>query len=116
MQEPMQYQEAAEVIKRHDIPRSTVARLSGVYLSDLSGWLNGRTDLAQDKIERVSIVVADVAKMIQAMGTLNIKVDLSDVENVRLLVQKINDAEMQMDLPLPDVPLRMKPIEGTAAN
>jgi len=98
LEEPMQYQQASEIIKNHDIPRSTVARLSGMYLSDLSGWLNGRTDLAQDKIERISIVVADVAKMIQAMATLSIKVDLSDVENVRLLVQKINDAEMQMDL------------------
>ncbi len=77
----------------------------------MSGWLNGRTDLSQDKIERVSTVVADVAKMIQAMGTLSIKVDLSDVENVRLLVRKINDAEMQMDLAL-DSPLRMKPMPG----
>src|SRR6266404_5335268 len=30
LEEPMQFQQAAEIIKRHDIPRSTVARLSGV--------------------------------------------------------------------------------------
>ena len=87
----MQYQEAAEKIKRHDIPRSTVARLSGLYLSDLSGWLNGRTDLAQDKIERVSIVVEDISKLVEGMATVEIKVDLTDCDNVRRLVQRMND-------------------------
>jgi hypothetical protein len=120
LEELMQHQQAAEIIKQHDIPRSTVARLSGLYLSDLSGWLNGRTDLAQDKIERVSIVVVDISKMIDAMATVDIKVDLSDVDNARRLIQKMNDYEAQMILPLPDAqePLRMKPIEhsGTAAD
>lgn len=112
LEERMQYQQAAEIIKQHNIPRSTVARLSGLYLSDLSGWLNGRTDLSQDKIERVSIAVADIARMVEAMKTLSIGVDLTDCENVRLLVQKINDAEMQMDLALDGQPvLRMEPIE-----
>lgn len=95
-----------------------MARLSGLHLPDLSAWLNGKQDISDDKRERVSQWVADVAKMIQAMATLSIKVDLSDVENVRHLVQKINDAEVQMDLPI-DPPLRMQAIEpssGTAAN
>ena len=115
--ELMNHKQAAEIIKEFNIPRSIVARLSGLHLPDLSAWLNGKQDISDDKRERVSQWVADVAKMIQAMATLSIKVDLSDVENVRLLVQKINDAEMQMDLALDvqEPPLRMtEPTSGTA--
>jgi len=50
------------------------------------------------QIERISIVVADISKMVAAMETLSIGVDLTDCANVRHLVQKINDAELQMDL------------------
>jgi len=108
MQEPMQFQQAAEIIKQHDIPRSTVARLSGMYLSDLSGWLNGRTDLSQDKIERISIVVADISKLVEGMATVEIKIDLTDCDNVRRLVQRMNDIGSQMDLSLPGEDLRME--------
>jgi plasmid maintenance system antidote protein VapI len=108
----MDYKQAAEIIKEFNIPRSIVARLAGLHLPDLSAWLNGKQDISDDKRERVSQWVADVAKMVQAMATLSIKVDLNDVENVRHLVQKINDAEMQMG----QEPSPRKPIEsGTAA-
>ena len=111
----MDHKQAAEIIKEFNIPRSIVARLSGLHLPDLSAWLNGKQDISDDKRERVSQWVADVAKMIGAMATLSIKVDLGDVENVRHLVQKINDAEAQMDLPI-DLPLRMKVIEPNTAS
>ena len=91
----MNYQQASEIIKNHDIPRSTVARLSKMHLSDLSGWLNGRTDLAQEKIDRIAQVIADIAKVVQVMP---MKVDLTDCDNVAKLVVAVNDAEMQAEL------------------
>ena len=109
--ETMDHKQAAETLKQYEIPRSVVARLAGLHLPDLSAWLGGKIDISEEKRERVSQWVADVAKMIQAMATLSIKVDLSDVENVRHLVQKVNDAEVQMDLPIE--PLRMTEMGGT---
>jgi DNA-directed RNA polymerase specialized sigma24 family protein len=95
LEESMQHQQASEIIKQHHIPRSTVARLSGMYLSDLSGWLNGRTDLAQDKIERVTQTITDIAKVVQVMP---MKIDLADCDNVRKLIVAVVDAELQISL------------------
>jgi len=53
-----------EMIRKHGIPRSTVARLSGLWLTDLSAWLNGRQDLAADRVARVMETVEDIAKVI----------------------------------------------------
>src|SRR6266849_8879750 len=55
-----------EMIRQHGIPRSTVARLSGLWLTDLSAWLNGRQDLAADRVARVMETVADIAKVIES--------------------------------------------------
>jgi len=98
--ELMDYKRAAETLKQYEIPRSVIARLAGLHLPDLSAWLGGKIDISEDKRERVSQWVADVAKMIQAMATLSIKVDLGDVENVRQLVRRVNDSEMQLNLAL----------------
>ncbi len=112
----MDHHEATEIIKKHNIPRSTVARLSRMYLSDLSGWLNGRTDISQDKIERITQVIADIAKVIESFP---MKVDLRDPENVRKMIVMVNDAWLQMalfnedaaedtaqDLPITDLRIR----------
>ena len=77
-----------------------MARLADVHLPDLSAWLGGKVNMSDEKCGRVSVWVADVAKMIRTMATWTIKVDLKDVENVRHLVQRVNDAELQMALPL----------------
>jgi hypothetical protein len=98
--ELMDYKHAAEIIKEFSIPRSVIARLAELHLPDLSAWLGGKIDISEAKRQRVSVWVADVAKMIRTMATWSIKVDLKDVENVRHLVQRVNDAELQMALPL----------------
>jgi hypothetical protein len=84
-----------EMIRQHGIPRSTVARLSGLWLTDLSAWLNGRQDLAADRVARVMETVADIAKVIESFP---MKVDLRDPENVRKMIVMVNDAWLQMAL------------------
>ena len=111
--ELMDYKRAAETLKQYEIPRSVIARLAGLHLPDLSAWLGGKIDISEDKRERVSQWVADVAKMIQAMATLSIKVDLGDVENVRQLVRRVNDSEMQLNLALEGQPEPLR-MNGTA--
>lgn len=93
--ENMDYRPAAELIKQYDIPRTTVARLSRMHLSDLSGWLNGRADISQDKIERVTQVVDDIVRVIKAVPY---KVDLRDPTNVQKLIVAVNDNEAQIDM------------------
>lgn len=99
----MDNKEAAALIDAFKIPRATIARLADVHSPTLSSYLNGTIDISQDKVERISAWTADVAKTIQAMGMLGIKVDLTDIDNVRQLVQKINDTEKQLMLPLDGV-------------
>src|SRR5437773_1372993 len=111
--ELMDYKRAAETLKQYEIQRSVIARLAGLHLPDLSAWLGGKIDISEDKRERVSQWVADVAKMIQAMATLSIKVDLGDVENVRQLVRRVNDSEMQLNLALEGQPEPLR-MNGTA--
>ena len=98
--ELMDYKQAAEIIKEFNIPRGVIARLADLHLPDLSAWLGGKVDISEAKRQRLSVWVADVAKMIRTMATWSIKVDLKDVENVRHLVQRVNDAELQIALPL----------------
>jgi hypothetical protein len=117
----MDYKEAAETIKHFNIPRNVVARLSGMHLPDISAWLGGKIDISDEKRERVSQWVADVAKMIQAMGALGIKPDLGDIENVRRLIVAVNDAEAQLDFDMPglltDLTSDLRPVEqGRAAD
>lgn len=109
----MNHQQAAEIIKQHNIPRSTVARLSKMRLPDLSGWLNGRTNLVQETIDRIVQVVADIAKVVQVKP---MKVNLKDCANVAKLIVAVNDGEMQLSLfdqpaePAPDFQsLRVRP-------
>lgn len=102
-------QEISDTLKKYDVPRNTVARLSGMHLSDLSGWLNGRQDLSQDKIERVTQVVSDIEKVVTVMPC---KLDLRDPENVRRLIVAVNDAAMQLDLAYAQEPPEAS---GTAA-
>jgi len=100
----MLHEQIAATIQEYGIPRSTVAKLAGLWPTDLSGYLNRGQSLSPEREQRVAQSVSDIAKMVAAMRTLGIKVDLRDPAYVLQLVQKINDAEAQMDLPL-DLPL-----------
>src|SRR2546430_2226585 len=87
--ETMDHKQATKILKEFDVPRTTIARLARMHTSDVSSWLNGNLDFSQEKIERISQVVADVAKMVQVMGALPgvpVKPDLTDCENVKRLI------------------------------
>jgi len=100
----MLYEQIAATIQEYGIPRSTVAKLAGLWPTDLSGWLNRGQSLSPEREQRIAQAVSDIAKMVAAMRTLGIKVDLRDPAYVLQLVQKVNDAEMQLDLALDTQP------------
>ena len=101
-----------DTIQRHAIPRSTVSKLSGMWPTDLSAYLNGREDLTPERQQRVAQTVSDIVKVIE---TMPMKVDLRDPENVRRLIAAVNDAEMQLNLALEGQP-PLREIGGTAAD
>src|SRR6266851_5107531 len=87
--------ELVQKIRTLGVPRSTVAKLAGLHLCDVTGYLNGRLDLNEQKRSRVAEVVADIAKVIESFP---MKVDLRDPENVRKMIVMVNDARLQMAL------------------
>ncbi len=89
------HEQTAETIRIYDIPRSTVAKLSGLWLTDLSAWLNGRQTLNAERRARIAQTVSDIVRVIETMPC---KVDLRDAENVRRLIMAVNDAAQQMNL------------------
>jgi plasmid maintenance system antidote protein VapI len=89
------HEKVAETIRIYDIPRSTVAKLSGLWLTDLSAWLNGRQSLNAERVARIAQTVDNIVNVIR---TLPMKVDLRDAENVRRLIMAVNDAALQMNL------------------
>lgn len=98
-----QRQQVSEALKRIDCPRSTVARLAGVYLSDLSGWLNNRSDISQDKIERIAELTADIAEIVQGIkqSPIPVPIDLSDCEGMKQLIETMRAMrQTPMDAPL----------------
>jgi hypothetical protein len=69
-----------ETIAKYSIPRSTVAKIAGIYLTDLSGWLHGRIELDPSKIDRIKTTV----ERIQTLADVSIfSVNLRDVESVK---------------------------------
>src|SRR5260370_12296783 len=97
----MLYDQIAKTIQKHAIPRSTVSKLSGMWPTDLSAYLNGREDLSPEREQRVAQIVSDIVKVIE---TMPMKVDLRDPENVRRLIVAVNDADIQFDLPFKEQP------------
>jgi hypothetical protein len=83
-----------ETIRRHAIPRSTVAKLSGLWLTDLSAWLNGKRDLAPDRIARVQEAITDILNVLAVFPFA----DLRDPEKVRKMIVAVNDAILQHGL------------------
>ena len=83
-----------KAIRRHAIPRSTVAKLSGLWLTDLSAWLNGKRDIPADRVPRVQQTVDDIVKVITVLPF----VDLRDPNKVQKMIVAVNDAEMQVSL------------------
>jgi len=87
-----------DTIAQYSIPRGTIARLAAMHLPDLSGWLNGRTELNPVKIERVRETVASIVEILQATaepGQPNLKFDLRDPDNVRRLIFEVSKFKMQ---------------------
>lgn len=82
-----------EDIHTYRIPRSTVANLCGLYLSDLCSWLNNRGTLNPVKIERVRETVASIVEVLEATTVL--KFDLRDPDNVRRLIFEANKYKSQ---------------------
>jgi hypothetical protein len=95
------YDQVAKTIQQYAIPRSTVAKLCELWLTDVSAYLNGREDLTPEREQRVAQTVSDIVKVIEVMPC---KVDLRDPENVRRLIVAVNDAEMQLELTLDTQP------------
>lgn len=120
----MSHKEIAEIIKTYAIPRSTVARIAGLHLSDFSGWLNGRADLSDDKIERITQVTNDISQVVEHMAP--IPIDLRNIESIKELIRVKNDGEMQMRLfeeaqelaqtDLPQMDFRIRPINVVSAD
>src|SRR5882762_9578409 len=83
-----------ETIRQHAIPRSTVAKLAGLWLTDLSAWLNGKRDIPADRITRVQETVSDIVNVL----TVFPYADLRDPEKVRKMIVAVNDAILQHGL------------------
>ena len=83
-----------ETIRQHAIPRSTIAKLSGLWLTDLSAWLNGKRDLPPDRITRVQETVGDILNVLAVFPYA----DLRDPEKVRKMIVAVNDALLQYRL------------------
>lgn len=82
----MQKDVIRNTIARYSIPRGTVAKLSGLYLSDLSAWLNNRAELNPVKIERVAVVVEAIEEIV--LASPEIKFDWRDPDNAAALLSK----------------------------
>jgi hypothetical protein len=104
--------EIRDAITRYSIPRGTVARLAGLHLPDLSGWLNSRTELNPIKIERVREVVAAIVEIVQAGREGGVDFNLRDPENVRRLISKA--ARFKSETALQDTEADLERIMGEA--
>ena len=91
----MDHEELKKLIEKHAIPKATVARISDVWPTDLSAWLNGRQNLSTKKTDRIETAVDDIIRVIE---TMPMKVDLSDPKNVQRLITAVNDARLQLGL------------------
>ena len=94
--------------------RSTVARIAKMHASDVSSWLNGNLDFSQEKIERISQTVADIANVVKTLTRKGIPPDLRNVDGIRHLICVANDTETQLDLAL-EQPEPLREIGGGTA-
>ncbi len=78
----MEVEIVRETIRQYAIPRSTVAKLSGLWLTDLSAWLNGKRDIPADRVTRVQETVADIVNVIAIFPYA----DLRDPDKVRKMI------------------------------
>jgi hypothetical protein len=78
-------------LKLLDIPRSTVAKLCGLHLPDVSAWLNDRAKMSETKVLRISDLVEKLEK---AISLYRIKFDLRDPANVKKLLWAVEQAEI----------------------
>ena len=77
-----------------DVPRTTVAKLAGLHLPDVSAWLNGGHTVSEAKVARISEIVLNLEK---ALGLYRIKFDLRDPDNVKKLLSAVKNAETEIE-------------------
>src|SRR6266404_2842655 len=87
----MEVEIVRETIRQYAIPRSTIAKLSGLWLTDLSAWFNGKRDTPADRVTRVQETVSDIVNVIMVFPYA----DLRDPEKVRKMIVAVNDAILQ---------------------
>lgn len=80
----MLYEHNAQTIQSYGIPRGTVARLAGLWPTDLSAYLNGREELTAEREERVTWIVSEIVRVIES--TKPLKLDLRDPQYVQGLI------------------------------
>ena len=101
-----------ETIARLAIPRGTVAKLAGLYLSDLSAWLNNRAELNPVKIERVAAVVEAIQEIV--LSSPDIKFDWRDPDNAATLLSKAS--QFKSAIALQESQEQLDRVMGEAAN
>lgn len=80
----MLYEHVAQTVQNYGIPRGTVARLAGLWPTDLSAYFNGREDLAAEREEPVAWIASEIVRVIEA--TKPLKLDLRDPQYVQELI------------------------------
>lgn len=108
----MQKDVIRDTIARLAIPRGTVAKLSGLYLSDLSAWLNNRAELNPVKVLRVAAVVEAIQEIV--LASPDIKFDWRDPANAATLVTKM--AQFKSETALQDAEADLQRVMGEAAS
>lgn len=92
----MLYEHIAQTIQNYGIPRGTVARLAGLWPTDLNAYLNGREDLPAERVERVTWIVNEIVRVIETAKPL--KLDLRDPQTVQELIHLAQEPEDVSDL------------------
>jgi hypothetical protein len=82
-------------INTYKIPRSTVAKLSGLHLTTVSGWLNCRFEIDSSKIARIENTVKKIAQLVDLAA---FPVDLKNIPAVEKAIAVFDRAFKQENL------------------
>jgi len=87
------YEKIDTAIRKYDIPKSTLARLIGMWPTDLSAWLNNRLTVSFEREERIKQTVDDIVRVLKATP---FRPDLRKPDAVRKMIQAVNEREAQL--------------------
>jgi len=112
----IQQDAAIHVIKSHEIPKQQLADIANVPAARLSDYLRNRP-VSQEQADRITGAVINILLVWETFAPIKIALDdpqafAKAVELARQVHAKL--AKEQADTVL-ELPLRMKPLEGTAA-